>query len=574
MESRFCPECGVRDEHDTCPKCGTRTLVEASADLGLERLVGLVLDARYRLDSFLGKGGMGAVFRATQIAMNNVVAIKVVKPEYATEMGAARRFHREAKAASSLSHPHTIRVFDFGQTPDRQLYMVMEYLNGRTLGQLIKDEGRLPTVRAAKIGAAIASSLSEAHEKGIIHRDLKPDNVFLLPLANDEDYVKVLDFGLAKFVSGDSDASSVTQSGCVVGTPYYMSPEQARGDRVLTGGVDVYALGVILFEMLTGRLPYPDVTPVEAMMAHLHLPVARFPTELNLPDGLAEFVRSMLSKVASDRPSIQAVASLLEELRMRHVARSFLEREGHPGGGEALPRSIENDGIADHLALKSLPRGETVSLDYVEPVSGSGSNPSAPPVSDDAAPQSLSSVADSETRGVSEIVDGGSGPRRGRRSVFLFVAAILVLTAAIGVVGFFVGQNAPGPVRDQAVVPAAAEVPPLPATSPRSASPAVVPSPVPATASAPLPVPVVPPSPAAAPTLASDVTPPPTATVAPAAAPKPVVRGSQPTPRGATASRPASGKKVKESPVDKSARENRPADPATAPTKSGIPAVW
>jgi serine/threonine-protein kinase len=159
------------------------------------------------LESLVGRGGMGAVYRAIQIAMNKPVALKVVRPEFVANLETAKRFHREAKAASTLSHPHTIRVFDFGQTPERELYMVMELLPGQSLGRVLREEGRLSHPRAVAITAQVASSLTEAHERGLVHRDLKPDNVFLLEVGSERDFVKVLDFGIAKFLSGSSGDS-------------------------------------------------------------------------------------------------------------------------------------------------------------------------------------------------------------------------------------------------------------------------------------------------------------------------------------------------------------------------------
>jgi len=325
---RVCPECDRQGSDEICPACGTRTLLESPSDPGIDPLLGRVLEGRYRLESLIGRGGMGAVYKATQITMNKVVAVKVVKPEFAANTEAAKRFHREAKAASSLSHPHTIRVFDFGQTPQRELYMAMEFLDGRSLGKALLEGERLPLQRTLKIVSEIASSLVEAHESGLVHRDLKPENVILLNLANDPDFVKVLDFGIAKFLSGSSGDSTVTRTGAVIGTPQYMAPEQARASRSLSTAADVYSLGVILYEMLTGDLPFEGDSPIDMLMAHVNEPVPDLPADLEVPDDVRALVGRMLAKQPDERPGAAHVASELDEIREREKALSFMARRG------------------------------------------------------------------------------------------------------------------------------------------------------------------------------------------------------------------------------------------------------
>jgi serine/threonine-protein kinase len=277
-------------------------------------LLGRLLDERYRIQSLLGRGGMGAVYRALHVSMNKVIAVKVVRPELCDTLEAAKRFHREARAASMLSHPHTIRVFDFGQTDDRMLYMVMEYLDGRSLAKVIA-EGPLPAERALRLAGEVAQSLVEAHERGLVHRDLKPENILLLDAAGHPDFVKVLDFGIAKFLTGSSGVSSVTGTGAVVGTPYYMAPEQASAPQGLTAAVDVYALGVILYEMLTGHLPFRGDTPMEVLMAHVTGPVPELPPDLVVSAALSDLLRRMLSKSPEQRPTAQALLGELAALR-------------------------------------------------------------------------------------------------------------------------------------------------------------------------------------------------------------------------------------------------------------------
>ncbi len=317
MTSRVCPECDQPTSAPTCPACGAKTLLMPEADAP-DPLLGRLLDERYRIQSLLGRGGMGAVYRALHVSMNKVIAVKVVRPELCDTLEAAKRFHREARAASMLSHPHTIRVFDFGQTDDRMLYMVMEYLDGRSLAKVIA-EGPLPVERALRLAAEVAQSLVEAHERGLVHRDLKPENILLLDAAGHPDFVKVLDFGIAKFLTGSSGVSSVTGTGAVVGTPYYMAPEQASAPQGLTAAVDVYALGVILFEMLTGHLPFRGDTPMEVLMAHVTGPVPELPPDLAVSPAVADLLRRMLSKSPEQRPTAQALLGEFAVLRTGEI---------------------------------------------------------------------------------------------------------------------------------------------------------------------------------------------------------------------------------------------------------------
>jgi len=241
MTTRICPECDLRTEEAVCPRCQSRTIRERRGAEGPDPMVGRILDGRYRIESLIGRGGMGAVYRGVQLATKQTVAIKLIRSDVAEDVEAAKRFHREARAASLLSHPHSVRVFDFGESEEGDLYLVLEYPAGRTLGKVLRAEGPLAELRAAKVGLEVAQSLSEAHGHGLVHRDLKPENIMLLNVAGDADFVKVLDFGIAKFLSGSSGESSVTRTGAMVGTPQYMAPEQAQGKQGLTAAVALRA---------------------------------------------------------------------------------------------------------------------------------------------------------------------------------------------------------------------------------------------------------------------------------------------------------------------------------------------
>jgi tRNA A-37 threonylcarbamoyl transferase component Bud32 len=224
----------------------------------LDTLVGTILEQRYEILRKIGQGGMGAVYEATHKLIGKRVAVKILLDKYAQKDQIVARLEQEARLASSIGHANIIDITDIGQTKDGRMFVVMEFLEGESLGALISRTGRLEQQRALRIARQIASALGAAHQKGIVHRDVKPENVFLLKRGNDPDYVKVVDFGISKSLRPEdgTDSPRLTQTGMVLGTPLYMSPEQARGDDELDHRIDVYALGVILYEMVTGEVPY------------------------------------------------------------------------------------------------------------------------------------------------------------------------------------------------------------------------------------------------------------------------------------------------------------------------------
>ncbi len=219
---------------------------------------GQVIEGKYRILRLLGEGGMGAVYEGENVAIQRRVAIKILHSAVASNGDAVSRFEKEAQAAGKIGSDHITEVLDLGTLPNGDRFMVMEYLDGVTLSKRIQDRTRLTAAEAAPIVVQLLEGLGAAHEAGIIHRDLKPDNVFLLKSkAGRKDFVKVLDFGISKFnqLSGDS-AMSMTRTGAVMGTPYYMSPEQAKGSKDITAQSDLYSVGVILYEAITGQVPF------------------------------------------------------------------------------------------------------------------------------------------------------------------------------------------------------------------------------------------------------------------------------------------------------------------------------
>jgi serine/threonine-protein kinase len=234
-----------------------------------DSLIGRVIGGRFKITALIARGGMGRVYRAEQAPLGRMCAVKVLNSGYAGEQDPEfhKRFFLEASIASKLTHPNTVTVFDYGRADDDVYYMAMEYLEGQTLHRAIRDAGYLPEDRAVHVARQICRSLREAHAHGVIHRDLKPANIFLVEHGDETDYVKVLDFGLVKNVADTGE--DLTQTGMFMGSPKYMSPEQIRGDRV-DARTDVYALGVIIYEMLTGKVPFDRATSVNILMAHVH----------------------------------------------------------------------------------------------------------------------------------------------------------------------------------------------------------------------------------------------------------------------------------------------------------------
>jgi serine/threonine-protein kinase len=278
-------------------------------------MLGRVLDDRYRIESLIGRGGMGAVYRGVQLATKQVVAIKVVRAEQAEDTEAAKRFHREARAASLLRHPHTIRVFDFGESDEGDLFMVLEFLDGDTLAKARRVAGRFGEGRIARIACEVSQSLMEAHAAGLAHRDLKPENIMLLNTPGHPDFVKVLDFGIAKILTGSSGESSVTRAGMIVGTPHYMAPEQAYGGQRASPAVDVYALGVTVFEALAGVKPFDGDTPMAILTAHTRLPAPEMPAALPVSDRMRDLVRRMLAKEPGLRPTAADLVIAFDSIR-------------------------------------------------------------------------------------------------------------------------------------------------------------------------------------------------------------------------------------------------------------------
>ncbi len=319
-----------------CARCGSRLASEASED----PLLGTLVQGRYRVVRVLGEGGMGRVYYAEQQlgAATRPLAIKVLRGGHDTI--ARERFARECEVLVQLTHPSTIRVYDFGELPDHRLFLAMEYVEGRTLASAIR-EGPLPHAVVDRFVAQIGGAIVEAHRRGIVHRDLKPDNVLLAHDPDEGEFAKVLDFGIAKR-SDDAESASITSEGVVVGTPAYMSPEQFSA-KTVDARADVYALGLMTFEMLTGERPFKAKSALEWASAHMTEPLPSFddfPTTRLLPDEKRRAIQHALAKEPSERtPSVRA---FLRELLGARAGEAPLTGSGErvraaPSDAETMP---------------------------------------------------------------------------------------------------------------------------------------------------------------------------------------------------------------------------------------------
>jgi serine/threonine-protein kinase len=278
----------------------------------------------YRLGDLVGRGGMGEVYLATHRMLARPAAIKLIRPEVLASADdslaqtATARFRREAEAAARLRSPHTVELYDFGVTEEGRLYLVMELLEGTNLERLVRERGPLPPARVVDILRQVCDSLEEAHTYGLIHRDIKPANIHIGKLGLQDDFVKVLDFGLVRSVAGPSEESLSGAAGMAPGTPAYMAPEMAH-DRTVDGRADLYSLGCVAYYLLTGHLVFEGDTPLQTILKHLqHPPVPPSQrTDRPIPAGLEAVVLACLAKRPEDRPpSAAALAERLQALEI------------------------------------------------------------------------------------------------------------------------------------------------------------------------------------------------------------------------------------------------------------------
>jgi serine/threonine-protein kinase len=307
---------------------------------GSDPYLGKTLAERYEVLAYLGRGSMGTVYSCRHRVLDKRFAIKIIRQDLARDAEAVSRFVTEAKAASGIGSKHIVEVFDFGELPDGAAYIVMEQLEGQTLYQLIADTPRLSISRSLGIAIQIADALGAAHAAGVVHRDLKPDNVFLVRSTDEPDFVKILDFGIAKVLSS---GSKLTQAGSVMGTPAYMSPEQAMGTATDLR-TDIYSLGIMLYEMAAGQVPFDAESPLAVLSMQVSDPPPklsrRLPEDRLLPRGYEEVVDKCLVKEVEGRfQTMLEVKAALEKIAEGGVPK-FALAASSPGVYRARRRPI------------------------------------------------------------------------------------------------------------------------------------------------------------------------------------------------------------------------------------------
>ncbi len=318
---------------------------------------GTIIAERYRVEELLGEGGMGAVYRAEHVHMRKQVAVKVLHRSMSSTDEIVARFEREAVAAGNISHPNVAAATDFGKLADGSFFLVLEYIDGQSLRSLLNAEGRVTPDRALRIVSQIAGALGAAHAKGVVHRDLKPENVMLVARPGEEELVKVLDFGIAKIdidsvgtssgTTGPSSAQPLTRVGAVFGTPDYMAPEQAVGQAV-DGRADLYAIGVMLYEMLAGQRPYRGGT-VTVLRQHVLHEIPPLPTEVltQVDPRVGALVNDLLAKTPDLRvPTAQDLQDRVGVLLTQPSPPVPLAAPSRPSPMAVLPTSVAANGIA------------------------------------------------------------------------------------------------------------------------------------------------------------------------------------------------------------------------------------
>jgi serine/threonine-protein kinase len=384
-------------------------------------MIGTELEGRYRIDAELGSGGVGSVYRATHLKLNRAVAIKVLRPEYGASVELVQRFQREAQALAALSHPNVVTVTDYGVVADTP-YLVMELLEGETLSERLK-RGALDPADAQEVMRQLLAALAFVHDSGLVHRDVKPGNVFLQRVPGEKIHVRLLDFGLAKFLAPSAGGRPITRAGQIFGTPSYMAPEQVAGQDA-DARADVYAAGIIFFEMLTGRTPFKGKTS-EVMRLHLMEELPKLesvnPDRAATPALWALLTRATAKGRAERFPTVGEFAAALEALRAPIVvaptARPSLASEATGFGPHSAPTRVDAKATVPDTPAREPVRDQpaNAALEVANPV---------PPLVAAAAPET-SPVPSEETEEQARTW----APVRVARSAVRIALSVMVLTS-------------------------------------------------------------------------------------------------------------------------------------------------
>jgi eukaryotic-like serine/threonine-protein kinase len=312
---KACPKCGKRflGNEEFCPNDG-QTLADLDDKKLDDPLVGTTIDGRYQVEKKLGEGGMGVVYLAKHAVIGSKCALKVLRGELTGEGEVSERFIQEARAAAAIGNDHIIQITDFGQLPDGAAYFVMEFLDGLALHDVIQNSPKMPAQRVLHIMTQCCEALAAAHQSDIVHRDLKPDNIFLVRKGTVDDFVKVLDFGIAKVQAGEG-GKRLTKTGMIFGTPQYMSPEQAAGSGV-DARTDIYSLGIIMYELLCGHVPFEADTFMGVLTKHLYeepIPPRRLVPPVDMPQNLEAILLKAIAKKPDKR--YQSMSEFAQDLR-------------------------------------------------------------------------------------------------------------------------------------------------------------------------------------------------------------------------------------------------------------------
>ena len=348
------------DESQPAPAVDLSASTEPPAAVEQDAYVGKVIDGRYLVEDVLGKGGMGVVYRGRHKLIDKRVAIKVLRGEMARNKELTDRFLQEARAASAIGNPHIIDISDFGVLPDGSAYFAMEFLDGPSLTKVMEQSRPLPVSRIVHLAKQMAQGLSAAHAAGIVHRDLKPDNVMLVTRGTEKDFVKILDFGIAK-VTGETNR--LTQAGSVFGTPHYMSPEQAAGAG-MTHATDIYSLGVMLYELAAGKVPFDAENFMGILTMHMYkAPVpmrALVPAPQEIPAGLDAIVLKCLSKKPEHRyATMDALVADLEKFEKGTMPDAVNEMMARSGGFNVPTDYFRPGSMPPPVPATPSPRGRT-----------------------------------------------------------------------------------------------------------------------------------------------------------------------------------------------------------------------